>query len=706
MAEGNPDPLDPRELHARMDALTQANLRLLKRVTDLEQRVLHLESHEAAPAPVSAAAEPEAPLMAAPFEEAPAAFQEEEPERATAPGPRESVETPVGASVETAVGLNWLNRIGAFTLILGVAFFFKYAVDNDWIGPTARVLLGILAGFGLLLGGEQLRKRGHALYAQGISAAGVCVLYLTFWAAASLYKLIPVWFAFIALVADTALAGALAVRHRATVLAVLGLLGGYLTPIALSTGEYHPWIFYGFVFLLNAGWLSVARTQGWRVLDLIALPITLLLCGGMGLDLRSEDQGLAGTFAALSQYAVFIFSPIPIFPVVAQLAAGIAVGAAWAGHPNGFALPALALVAAGLCAAHVRRISELPVLTLGAFAAGYVLMKERVYPEPAGLLLLIAVAGFVILHAWLPTRLLGRHPITRADFALQPANAVFLLAAGLDLLRGDLQPWRGLFTAAMGGLYLATGYFFYTRGDESIRDRRNILLLAGVAVSLFTAAIAVQFESVRITVLWALEAAALAWISRHFDGWQGRAAAVIVAALAFVRLVGIDLMVYYGPLEEETLLLNGRFVTALVVALSLMAATWWLRPHRVALAPYLAGHLALLLGLGVEVLRQAARTYGADANSAGMVGITLLMAIYGLALVSVGVATRTRLNRLLGLGLLGLVIVKLYLVDVWTMRRIFRIVAFAGLGGLLLATSFLYSRFRTKIEALLNDEAH
>ena len=712
MADGNPDPLDPRELHARMDALTQANLRLLKRVSDLEQRVRQLEGQEPAPEaeplpPLAAEPEPVAPPepVSPPVEEAPpiaaAAFQQTEGESGepVAPEPRESV--------ETAVGLNWLNRIGAVTLILGVAFFFKYAVDNDWIGPTARVLIGVVAGFGLLVGGEQLRKRGHALYAQGISAAGVCVLYLTFWAAASLYKLIPVWFAFIALVADTALAGALAVRHRATVLAVLGLLGGYLTPVALSTGEYHPWIFYGFVFLLNAAWLAVARTQGWRVLDLIALPITLLLCGAMGADLHSEDQGLAGTFAALSQYAVFILSPIPIFPAVAQLAAGIAVGAAWSGNPSGFAWPALALVAAGLCAAHFRRVGELPVLTLGAFAVGYVLMKERVYAEPAGLLLLIAAAGFVMLHAWLPSRLWGRHPVTRADLALQPANAVFLLAAGLDVLRGDLlQPWRGVFTAAMGALYLGTGYFFYTRGDESVRDRRNILLLAGVAVSLFTAAIAVQFESVRITVLWALEAAALAWIARHFDGWQGRAAAVIVAGLAFVRLVGIDLMVYYGPLDEEMLLLNGRFVSALVVALSLMAATWWLRPHRVALAPYLGGHAALLLGLGVEVLRHAARTYGTDAHSAGMVGITLLMAVYGLALVSTGVATRTRLNRLLGLGLLGLVIVKLYLVDVWTMRRIFRIVAFGGLGGLLLATSFLYSRFRTKIEALLNDEAH
>jgi uncharacterized membrane protein len=67
---------------------------------------------------------------------------------------------------------------------------------------------------------------------------------------------------------------------------------------------------------------------------------------------------------------------------------------------------------------------------------------------------------------------------------------------------------------------------------------------------------------------------------------------------------------------------------------------------------------------------------------------------------------RFPLNRLLGLGLLAVVVGKLYLMDVWSMERLHRIAAFSVLGLLLLATSFLYSRFRAKVEDWMkNDEA-
>ena len=74
------------------------------------------------------------------------------------------------------------------------------------------------------------------------------------------------------------------------------------------------------------------------------------------------------------------------------------------------------------------------------------------------------------------------------------------------------------------------------------------------------------------------------------------------------------------------------------------------------------------------------------------------MAVYASALVVAGVALRSALNRILGLGLLALVIAKLYLLDVWSLSRGFRITAFLALGGLLLLVSYLYSRFKPALE--------
>jgi uncharacterized membrane protein len=74
------------------------------------------------------------------------------------------------------------------------------------------------------------------------------------------------------------------------------------------------------------------------------------------------------------------------------------------------------------------------------------------------------------------------------------------------------------------------------------------------------------------------------------------------------------------------------------------------------------------------------------------------MALYAVLLIGIGVAYRSALNRILGLGLIGLVVLKLYLYDVWEASRLFRMAAFVSLGILLLLTSYLYSRFRPAIE--------
>jgi len=100
------------------------------------------------------------------------------------------------------------------------------------------------------------------------------------------------------------------------------------------------------------------------------------------------------------------------------------------------------------------------------------------------------------------------------------------------------------------------------------------------------------------------------------------------------------------------------------------------------------------------VIEWAHRGGTEHAGSVARLSVTILCALYGVALISVGVATRTALNRVLGLVAIGFVILKLYLYDVWNLATVYRVIAFGALGGLLLVTSFLYSRYRGKIESL------
>ena len=76
-------------------------------------------------------------------------------------------------------------------LVLGIGFFLKYAVENAWIGPTGRVALGVLAGLAMLGAGDAARRRDYRFLSQGLTGGGVAALYLSIFAAANFYQLIP-----------------------------------------------------------------------------------------------------------------------------------------------------------------------------------------------------------------------------------------------------------------------------------------------------------------------------------------------------------------------------------------------------------------------------------------------------------------------------------------------------------------------------------
>jgi uncharacterized membrane protein len=147
--------------------------------------------------------------------------------------------------------------------------------------------------------------------------------------------------------------------------------------------------------------------------------------------------------------------------------------------------------------------------------------------------------------------------------------------------------------------------------------------------------------------------------------------------------------------------LNLRFLAFLVCASALWISAWWLK----AGVPYIAGHVLLLSALGLEVTGIVMRNWEEpDQWNVLTVALSILMAVYAVVLVTAGVIVRAAIHRILGLILAGVVILKLYFLDVWMLGRGFRIVSFLGLGALLLALSYLYSRFRESLYKLWKNE--
>jgi uncharacterized membrane protein len=228
-------------------------------------------------------------------------------------------------------------------------------------------------------------------------------------------------------------------------------------------------------------------------------------------------------------------------------------------------------------------------------------------------------------------------------------------------------------------------------------------MAAGVALAFVTLAVPIQFAGFRVTIVWALEGMAMMWIWSHFKTRGSSIVAGVILTLAVLRLFSVDMMLY-GNGTQYPAILNARFLAFFVCAICLWISAWLVRSGPGAAIPYVAGHVTMLVILGIEIVGAVERGVpAADQGSTITVALSVLMAAYAVILVTAGVMAHAAVHRILGLVLAAIVILKLYLLDVWVLGRGFRIAAFLGLGALLLAVSYLYSRFRPSVQKLWKD---
>ncbi len=193
----------------------------------------------------------------------------------------------------------WLGGLAAF---LGAAFFVKYSFERDLIPPEVRVAIGYLFALGLVIGGLKVSQRRYAVTAQTLIATGIVCLYGVTFACNSIYH-----FAFFGPFASfaimsliTATAFLLAVRLDARVVAILGICGGFLTPVLLSTGQDNPVGLFGYILLLDTGLIAVALQRRWSFLVPLGAAGTVLMQIGWAIHfLRPAKANTAVAVALL-----------------------------------------------------------------------------------------------------------------------------------------------------------------------------------------------------------------------------------------------------------------------------------------------------------------------------------------------------------------------------------------------------------------------
>jgi uncharacterized membrane protein len=184
---------------------------------------------------------------------------------------------PTGVSKEYAFASHWLMRLGMMAVVAGIGFFLKYSIDRGWLGPETRVAMTIVAGLSMVIGGARLLAGRYHLMGLGVIGGGLASLYFSAYAAYQLFHLVAAGPAFTGMVLVTMLAGFTAVRFNSILVAVLGILGGYATPVMLASGVVNMPAELGYLLLLGTGVLAICYWHDWPLVNYLSFAATYLL---------------------------------------------------------------------------------------------------------------------------------------------------------------------------------------------------------------------------------------------------------------------------------------------------------------------------------------------------------------------------------------------------------------------------------------------
>jgi uncharacterized membrane protein len=292
----------------------------------------------------------------------------------------------------------------------------------------------------------------------------------------------------------------------------------------------------------------------------------------------------------------------------------------------------------------------------------------------------------------------------RASGRLFPEQAILLLAnAGNYLFALYLMLWperRWSLTAAV--LALAALHLLLARGVPSVAPERPLarMSLAGLALTFATLAIPIRLEGAWITIAWAVQGAVLVWsgFAARWDFLRG--AGLVLLAIAVYRLALVT------P-TADAFLLNARLgaFAVLIACFGVALYLWRRQPEQVGAQerPFFAA-----LGVGINVLAVCALSLEVDqyfrpelagdpdAVRAAALGrelsLSLLWTLYASGLVVAGVRGGVAAVRWQGLALFGLVVGKVFLLDLSFLDGGHRILSSIVLGVVLIGVSFLYQR--------------
>lgn len=329
--------------------------------------------------------------------------------------------------------------------------------------------------------------------------------------------------------------------------------------------------------------------------------------------------------------------------------------------------------------------------------------------EPAAWKSVFALAAslYAVFAAY-PFVLGRRARQTRDPYLTAIAGSIFFLfAARSAFVQGGLGLYVGIIPVVEGivlALLLRALLRIEPHGE---RDLARLAIVAGASLAFATVAIPLQLRQQWITIGWALEGVALAWLYRRIPHRGLRYSAFALFAVVFARLAMNPAVFLYEP--RGVRVFNWYLYAYLVCAIAMFVAGWWLSTtddELVAIAGKRLRASALLPPMGVILLFillniEIADFYASGPSIAFRFGVNIAQdltytvgwLVFGLGLLAAGVWLHSRPGRITAVALIAITMFKAFLYDMGSLGGLYRVVSLTGLAVSLALVALTLQKF-------------
>ena len=665
-------------------------------------------------------------------------------------------------TLEQRIGTRWLLLAGIITVIVAVGFFLKYAYDNKYIGPLGRVVIAAVSGLIALTVGEITRRRGYGIVAKAVTALGFAILYAAVFSAYRYYGLINSTPAFLLAILITAAAMLYAVSLNEVVVALLSLLGGFLTPVIVSTGENLPVPLFSYVLVLGIGAMLCSYYRKWRAVNLLAFLGTFALYTGwfekfFRPAMRSAE-GIPEQMAVSLVWLGIFFAVYLVLPILYELVkkvkaqaedvllvllnAGVVFYYLWSILFAKYRLE-LAFCAIGLCAAHlvmmsivIRRCPKDVNLRLGLLVIGlfFLTIAVPLYLKMYAVAMAWVVEGIILVVIGLRYRSIWTQIGGAVAVLLSIGQLIHRLPMHMGAFQLVFNPAFGTWVFVAGALLVC--HIIYRRNSELTENLRMLIaqILYGATVLLLMAAVMMEWwwhcdynlavdavgdkyfirgMMIIFTVfelLLIVRPACPQGIILKVLATISAAAGSIFTMAAFTEVYGSSFVIF----ANIDFILALVFVAGLFISARLLRRTVEQEEYNSTFSILfaLAGIFVLWVLLTEEIYlywycqnRYAEKI--ANWRFLANMYISVMWAVYGAALMIIGFWRKVGVLRYIALGLFALLLAKVFILDTSTVKSVYRIAAFLATGVTLVGISYLYQFSKKKgfFEAMLAEKS-